>query len=40
MVGDMAFFYCKNLKKVDFGTGLEMIGSNAEKQCFASCDNL
>ena len=39
-VGDMAFFYCKNLKKVDFGTGLEMIGSNAEKQCFASCDNL
>ena len=26
--------------KVDFGTGLEMIGSNAEKQCFASCDNL
>lgn len=39
-VGDMAFFYCKNLKKVDFGTGLEMIGSNVEKQCFASCDNL
>lgn len=39
-IGFMAFFYCKNLKKVDFGTGLEMIGSNVEKQCFASCDNL
>lgn len=39
-IGDMAFFYCKNLKQVDFGTGLEMIGSNVEKQCFASCDNL
>lgn len=39
-IGDMAFFYCKNLKKVDFGTGLEMIGSNVEKQCFSSCDNL
>ena len=39
-IGFMAFFYCKNLKKVDFGTGLEMIGSDVEKQCFASCDNL
>ena len=39
-IGDMAFFYCKNLKRVDFGTGLEMIGSNFEKQCFASCDSL
>lgn len=39
-IGFMAFFYCKNLKKIDFGTGLEMIGSNVEKQCFASCDNL
>ena len=39
-IGDMAFFYCKNLKHIDFGTGLEIIGSNVEKQCFASCDNL
>lgn len=39
-IGDMAFFYCKNLKHIDFGTGLEMIGSNVEKQCFASCDSL
>lgn len=39
-IGSMAFAYCKNLERVNFGTGIQKVGDYRNTKVFAHCKSL